>query len=80
MGKVPYFTDGTQTFIKAVFGFADKVIHYTAKYRRRGETFGPTGKPGMGQSSGDWYEGDTPYEFEHSFVFAECHNAVGQEQ
>jgi hypothetical protein len=67
--RVPFLTDGTLTYTKAVFRFANKVIHYIAKYGRRGETFEPTGNPGMGQSSGDWYEGDIPYVFEHSFVF-----------
>lgn len=73
---VPY-VKGRKLYVydEAVFRFGGKEIHYHAKWGFIGQNYAIHEESSMSQSSGKWYEGQTPYKFKDSFVFAECHNA-----
>lgn len=75
-----YANDGTMLYTEATFSFADKVIHYKAKWGGRGQNYKiDMTRPGFSQSSGIWYEGSRPYEFETSMVMNEIHNAFEED-
>ena len=66
---LPHADDNAQVLTKATFEFGGKKINYQPKWgwRGHGEKYingGPCGIPGFSQTSGVWYEGDTPYEFD----------------
>lgn len=76
--RVPYLNDGTVAFTRATFSFAGKMINYRAKWGYRGwdeESILSLRKNGYSLTSGVWYEGSTPCEFEKTFTFAESHEA-----
>jgi hypothetical protein len=63
-------------YTDATFGFADKTIHYKAKWGGRGQNYKiDMTRPGFSQTSGEWYEGSQPYKFETSMSMNENHNA-----
>ncbi|MGV8049851.1 MAG: hypothetical protein AB2L21_05810 [Anaerolineaceae bacterium] len=74
--RLPYADDGTMLYTDATFGFADKTIHYKAKWGGRGQNYKiDMTRPGFSQTSGEWYEGSQPYKFETSMSMNENHNA-----
>ncbi|MGV8049852.1 MAG: hypothetical protein AB2L21_05815 [Anaerolineaceae bacterium] len=71
-----YANDGTLLYTSATFSFCNKVIHYSAKWGARGQIYNvDMSRPGFSQTSGVWYEGSKPCDFELSYVFSENHNA-----
>ena len=78
---LPYADDNAQAIAKATFEYGGKTINYQPKWgwRGHGEKYingGPCGIPGFSHTSGVWYEGSTPYEFERVFTYNEAYNAI----
>lgn len=75
--EVPYIKEGRKVYIydEAVFSFEGIEIHYHARWGFVGQDFETHKESSLSDSSGEWYEGKTPYGFKDRFVFAECWSA-----
>lgn len=74
--RLPYCKDGTCVYKSAVYKFAGKEIHYTAKWGSKGFTAYPRlDKYGQSQTFGTWYEGKTPYKHKLYMTFVENQEA-----
>ncbi|MDQ0361061.1 hypothetical protein [Breznakia pachnodae] len=74
--RLPYCNDGTCIYKEAVYRFAGKEIHFTAKWGTKGFTAHPRlDKYGQSQVMGTWYEGKTPYKHKLYMTFNENQEA-----
>lgn len=74
--RLPYCNDGTCIYKNAVYKFAGKEIHFTAKWGSKGFTSYPRlDKYGQSQVYGTWYEGQAPYKHKLFMTFVENQEA-----
>ena len=70
--RLPYVDDGTCVFGDAIIKFANKELHFKAKWGTKGVTEKPrVEKHGQSHVLGTWYEGDAPYKHKMYFTFSE---------
>ncbi|MCD8016230.1 MAG: hypothetical protein LUE97_00200 [Oscillospiraceae bacterium] len=77
---VPYMPDkDTYTVTEATYRFADREIHYKAKWGFSGNCDEMQDVKGFSQSSGIWYTGPTEYKHEPDFSWVESWEATREQ-